>query len=242
MSAIKRIQEYIDSYRKGEITESDFKHRLGLDVELQQEFERYQKDLLVIRSAAREQLKNKAALVLENHEKKSVKMFSMKRILQIAAVFIFVIMSVYLLQIGQSSSSADLFATHFELPVPASERNDTQQNQKWQAAMTVYSNQDYKTTITLLSPLVTQNNFTYPDRGKLYLGVSYLMVNKNQKAIDIFNTVSLESTYAQSAEWYRALSFLKIEDKVAAKTAFQKIANQRQHFKQKAALKILEHL
>ena len=243
MSNNKELQEYIDLYRSGKISESEFKQRLESDETLRKEFELSKLDLLTIKSAAKEQLRKRAALILEKHEKKSQKIIPLKRIMQIAAVFAFLAVAFFLIQnLEQPQSASELFATHFELPASEGERNNSIQSEMWNNAMNLYSNKDFEKTIELLSTLVNEPDFQFTNRGKLYLGLSYLMANENQKAINNFNAVSSQSSYFQNAEWFKALSFLKMENTVEAKIAFQKIADQSRHFKQKEAKMILENL
>ena len=243
MSPLKDLQEYIDQYRSEEISESEFKQRLESDESLQQEFELSKRDLLAIRSAAKEQLRKKATLALENHEKKPQKIFSLKRVMQVAAVITFLAVAFFLIQnLDQPQSASELFATHFELPASEGERNNSIQSEMWNNAMNLYTNQDFEKTIGLLSTLVNEPDFQFTNRGKLYLGLSYLMVNENQKAINNFNAVSSQSSYFQNAEWFKSLSFLKMDNTIEAKIAFQKIADQPRHFKQKEAKLILENL
>ena len=242
MNPLKDRQEYIDRYRSGEISETDFKQRLESDSELKQEFDLHQKDLQVIRSTAKQELKKKALAALENHEKKPTPIFSLKKAIQIAAIFAFAIAAFFLLQNGQVQSGNELFASHFELPDPAGERNANTQTEIWNEAMTAYSNQDFKKTIELLSPLVNQPNFPFTDRGNLYLGLSQLMQDKNQKAVNYFEAINAESSFIQDAEWFLALTFLKMENLIEAKRTLQKIADQPRHFKYKEAVETLEQI
>ncbi len=243
MKSPKEYHEYIDRYRAGEISEPDFKQRLESNAELKHEFELQKRDLQIIRSAAKEQLKKKALTALENYEKKSVKVFPLKIVMQIAAAFVLLAAAIFLIQnIGQPKSEAELFANYFELPASEGERGSNSSSEIWNESMMAYSNQDFEKTIELLSPLVNDVNFQYSDRGNLYLGLSYLMQNENQKAIDVFDSISSQSSYFQKAEWYKALSFLKMNNKEEAKNTMQKIANQPRHFKNKEAKIILEDL
>ena len=243
MDEHKIILDYIDQYHAGEILEADFQKRLKTDHQLQEAFAQHQQDLHVIRAGAKEQLKKKAALALERQEQKKVKTFSLKRPLQFAAAIAFFVVSTFLIQnYNQSSPTPNLFATHFELPDPAGERNASTQSLAWNEAMTTYANQDFEKTIELLQPLIQQDTFLYPDRGRLFLAISQLMIDEDQKAIKLLTSISPESSYIQDAEWYQALAYLKIENLTAAKIAFQKIVVQARHFKQKEAKQILESL
>jgi hypothetical protein len=243
MSNQKDLQEYIDAYRAGEITETNFKNRLASDVALQQEYEQHKKDLLVIRDAAKAQLRKKAALALHKHEQKPAKVFSLKRVLSLAAAIAILIVAFFVAEnMNQPSSASDLFAAHFELPSPMGERNASAQSEVWNEAMLAYTNRDFDKTITMLSPLLDKDDFLFPNRGKLYIGLCRLMKQENDQAFELFDDISSESSYVQDAEWYRALTLLKMNNLEEAKNAFQKIAQQKRHFKQQEAEKILENL
>jgi len=243
MSTLKDHQEYIDRFRSGEISETDFTQRIESNADLKQEFERHQKDLQVIRSAAKEQLRKKVLTALEKHKKKSATVFLLKRVMQIAAVFAFLAAAIFLIQnMNQPKSGSDLFANHFVLPDAAGERNANAQSDIWNEAMINYSNQDFKKTIELLSPLVKQDGFPFANRGNLYVGLSQLMLNENQKALEKFDTIDVESSYIQDAEWFRALVLLKMENIVEAKKILQKIVAQPRHYKNKEAVEILDNI
>ncbi|MGK0364759.1 MAG: hypothetical protein ACI85O_001817 [Saprospiraceae bacterium] len=243
MDENKIILDYIDKYHAGEVLEEDFQKRLKSDSNLQQAFVQYQQDLKVIRAGVKEQLKRKAVLTLEIHEQKKGKLFPFKRLLQIAAAIALLVVFIFLIKnINQTSSTTDLFAAHFELPDAAGERNSSAQSEAWNDAMVAYLNQDFEKTIDLLAPLVNQADFPFANRGHLYLGLSQLMQNENQKAVKHFEAINSESSFVQDAEWYLALAYLKIDDLEKTKKAFQKIVNQTRHFKQKEAKIILESL
>lgn len=243
MDENKTSQDYIDQYHAGEILEEDFQKRLESNTNLQLAFLQYQEDLKVIRAGAKEQLKKKVALALEKHEQKKTRIFPLKRLLQIAAAVTLLAVSIFLIKgINQSSSTTDLFAANFELPAAAVERNATPQSAAWNDAMIAYANQDFKKTIDLLVPLVDQRDFPFADRGHLYIGLSQLMQNENQKAVNNFEAINSESSFVQDAEWFRALAFLKIDDLEKAKKALQKIADQPRHFKYQEAVGILKQL
>jgi hypothetical protein len=243
MDENKIILEYIDQYHAGDILEEYFQNRLESDPNLQQAFVEYQLDLNVIHAGAKEQLKNKAALALEKYEQGDGKIFSLRRLLQIAAVFVLLVVSIFLMKdMNQTSSTQNLFAAHFVLPDAVGERNVTPQSSAWNDAMVAYTNQDFKMTIELLTPLLDQKDFPYAIRGHLYVGLSQLMQNENQKALEHFESINAESSFVQDAEWFRALAFLKMDDLVDAKQVLQKIANQPRHFKNQEALAILKQL
>lgn len=237
------ILDYLDRYHAGEILEEDFQKRMESDSELQQIYVEYQQDLLVIREGVKEQLKKKVALTLEVYEEKKVKTFPLKRIFLVAASVTFIVVSIFLFRnMNSSTSSVDLYAAHFELPSAAGERSISEQSDAWNDAMTAYANQDFKTTIDLLSSLVNQPDFSFADRGNLYLGLSLLMQNENQMAVKHFEAINRESSFIQDGEWYKALAFLRINDLENAQYTLQKIVDQPRHFKYHEALEILKQL
>ena len=202
MKTLKELQEYIDRYRLGEVSELDFRKRLSTDSALRQEFELHHKDIQVIRAGAKAHLKSKAIEALKKQEKRSQSIIPIHRSLRIAASLVFLIAAVFLFRHNnQSTSNTELFATYFELPSPAGERNGSPNGESWNESMNAYSNEEFEKTIELLSPLMSENDFNFPDRGNLYLGLSHLMLNENQKAIIYFESISLESSYHQEAEW-----------------------------------------
>ena len=243
MDEHKIIQDYIDEYHAGKTSEEDFQKRLASDPILQKAFVQYQQELTVIRAAAKEQLKKKATLALNKLGQKKRSIFSIKRMLPLAASLAFLIVAVFLFKnSNQSLPPTDLFDTHFALPNPAGERNVNTQSFAWNDAMIAYSNQDFEQTIDLLSPLVNQEDFPFIDRGHLYLGLSLIMQNKNPKAINHFDAINPESSFIQDAEWFRALTYLKMGNLEKTKNALKKIVNQARHYKHKEAMEILNNI
>lgn len=243
MDEHKIIQDYIDEYHAGKISEEDFQNRLASDPTLHVAFAQYQQELTIIRAGAKEQLKKKATLALNKLEQKKRSIFSIKRILPLAASLAFLIAAVFLLKnSNQNLSPADLFDTHFTLPNPAGERNVNTQSFAWNDAMIAYTNQDFEQTIDLLSPLVNQKDFPFVDRGHLYLGLSLLMQDKYQDAIHHFDAINPESSFVPDAQWFRALTYLKMGKLEQTKNALQIIVNQARHYKHKEAIEILNNI
>ncbi|MFT4762195.1 MAG: hypothetical protein ACI9XO_004473 [Paraglaciecola sp.] len=243
MNSHRKTQDYIDKYWNGEVSEEDFQAQLKSDVRFVQEYELYKKELQVIRAGAKNQLRKRAAFVLNRLEEKQPRIVQLKRVMAIAACFVLLVTGYLIFQnFGHLKSNDELFATHFELPAPANERNGTNQSEVWEKAMNAYIHQNFEKTINLLLPVIEQPDFHFKERGKLYLGISYLMTNKAQNAVNSFEKINQESSYFPDAQWFIALSFLKMENTTAAKEALQKIANQLIHFKHKEALKVLKQL
>ncbi|MFK8057137.1 MAG: tol-pal system YbgF family protein [Saprospiraceae bacterium] len=235
-------QQFIDEYRAGEVSLSDFEKELSSNMELKNELDLYQRDLTAIRSAVSSQLKTSTTEALAAYDKRPTRLTVFRRAMSIAAVFMLVVGSLYVFNSAPSETGSELFAANFDLPAPAAERTVTEQSTSWNEAMTAYANQDFETTIEILSPLVSHDTFQFADRGNLYLGLCLLMTDQDAKAIDALGAIDPESSYQKDAEWYQALAHLKSEDFEKATAALQSIAAQPRHFKHEDAIKLLERI
>lgn len=104
-------------------------------------------------------------------------------------------------------------------------------------AMMAYQDKNYESAIELFSK-EPQNNL-----AKFYMGLSYMETGSSEKAIELFNELikHQENLFVEQAEWYLALSYLKINDYDNAKTLLSKIANS-ENIYQNDAKKILKNL
>ncbi len=247
MNSNRKVHDLIDQYHQGKISRDDFRQHLESDAELRREFELYQEDMTLIRAAGKAALMKKAGEALAQHEQKRLKIFPMKRVLQVAAAFLILAAAWYFFsKTGAQRSGEELFATYFELPAPVNERDGSASNSSqellWQSAMAAYSNKEFAKAIELLAPAVEQPGFPYAERGKLFLGLSYLMKNDSGQAIAVFENMSTESSYQQDATWYRALALLKMNNVAEARPVLEQIAGDQRHFKNGEAQEILKSL
>lgn len=94
-------------------------------------------------------------------------------------------------------------------------------------AMKAYDNKDYILAVSLLqkcSEKEASNN--YKDKIELYLALSYLESNKEEKAIAQFqNLASRENKMQSIVNWYLALAYLKTEKIEKAKVLLNKLKN-----------------
>ncbi|MFK8058059.1 MAG: hypothetical protein AB8F78_18170 [Saprospiraceae bacterium] len=234
--------EYIDRFHAGEINADEFELQLAAHSELRSDYESYKKDIQVIRSSVKNQLKTQAGIHLAGHKEKPARLTVLKRALQIAALLLVTIGGLYLFTNDQPQTGSQLFAAHFELPEQANVRANTNRIASWEEAMNSYAAKDYEGTIQLLSSAIDQKDSPYQDRVHLYLGLSQLMENEELQAITSFEKVRPESSYIHDAEWFTAMAYLKVEDMEKAKVALSKIAAKPRHFKHKEVLAILDRL
>ncbi len=237
------INDYLDRYHNGQVSEPEFQSRLQSDFELQEAYKLYKEDKALVRVIAKQEFNSIAAKALLEQPKKTESFFLSSYFLRVAAVFLLAICSYLAFQYSaQTRSPEQIFATHFQLPPPLEERSTDQNSKDWEKLMTAYQKKDFSKTIQIGEVLLNQQDFTHLEKGKLYVGISYLMIPDFAKAQETLGTVSPGSSFFQDAQWYSALAELKQNNLAAAKKAFEKIAQTKGHFKQKAAKAILLEL
>jgi tetratricopeptide (TPR) repeat protein len=140
-----------------------------------------------------------------------------------------------------SVDEQELFATHFEpypniiMPTVRSvvENDSTVKAQAFRA----YDQQDYVLAIQLFEKLSVQDEAVL-----LYLGNSYLASGQPDNALLLFEKVlNNYDVFDEQAEWYVAVTYLKLEEREKAKEALQKVVARESSYKSKAQL-ILDKL
>lgn len=160
--------------------------------------------------------------------------------LQVAAGISLLALCVYLLW-PRTQEPAQLFAEYFE-PYPniimptvrgVVENDSTVKAQAYRA----YDQQNYAEAIRLFEAVQQK------DEGVLlYLGNSYLANGQPEKALPLFEKVlNNYDVFDEQAEWYVAVSYLKLEEREKAREALQKVVARESSYKSKAQL-ILEKL
>ena len=161
--------------------------------------------------------------------------------MSIAAAVLFLAAAVLLLmEKNEPATPAEIFAMHYELPTTPNVRGgDDAPN--WQDALSSFEAKNYSSFIDQVMPLLDNPDFEFQNEGYLFLGLSQLELGKNAEALDAFAKVSRASSSGQDADWYTALTQIKMEDLDNAKEMLAKISNSSSS-KQKEAAEILEAL
>jgi len=96
----------------------------------------------------------------------------------------------------------------------------------------MYSDGNYKEASEHLSQMVNQNNPVY----YLYLGSSYLEINKPDEAIHNFQlaTTSNDTILRQHADWYLIMAYLKNKNYTQVKKEIAKISQVDHLYKSRA--------
>jgi len=161
------------------------------------------------------------------------------RYVGVAALPIFaLIIGLYMLLRGVATMP-ELYEQYYTPRELSSTMSDTQS--QWESFVEVYNQKDYKQAEELLLALSQDSSFTQTSRLYLYLGNCQLGQNKPQEAITSFQKVSKDSAYAEEAQWYTALTYLKAEDKPNAVRMFTQIKDEQGYYAPQAQ-KILSQL
>jgi tetratricopeptide (TPR) repeat protein len=160
--------------------------------------------------------------------------------LQVAAGISLLAVCAYLLW-PRTQEPTQIFAEHFE-PYPniimptvrgVVENDSTVKAQAFRA----YDQQDYVLAIQLFEKLSVQDEAVL-----LYLGNSYLASGQPEKALLLFEKVlNNYEVFDEQAEWYVAVTYLKLEEREKAREALQKVVARNSSYKSKAQL-ILDKL
>ncbi len=236
----------LEQYILGELSADErifFEKELSTNKSLAEELATHRKNEIVIKAAARHQLRKAVGSAYEGTAMRQHRRITMMRRLAVAAGFaLFVTAGFWWLNNGPGKNSPDqLFAQYFEMPTaPAVRNGDLVIPQNWRQALDFYVKQDFQSAIPILQEFSNDENFEQKEIAKLLLGASLLSSGNAQAAIPVFEKISRSSSFYADAEWYRALALFKSGKRMEAKAAFEAIAGEKRHFKNKEAILFLE--
>lgn len=236
--------DIVDRYLEGSLSEQErtaFEEKLLHDNTLRQQVDDMKLMRAgIIRASRRAALENLKALesTLPPVEKKGLTLWT-NIWLQAAAVLIIGLITYALWP--TSVDEKELLATHFEvypnviMPTVRGEiPNDSTLNA---LAFRAYDQKQFEEAEQLFKRIDNKDaNILF------YLGNCYIATNQPDKALSLFeNVLSDYDVFDEQAEWYIAVSYLKLEDREKAKETLNKIAASESSYKAKALL-ILEQL
>ena len=149
-----------------------------------------------------------------------------------AAVAVLAVVSL-VVYLNTTTSSKDLFLAYYT-PYPNVEspvsRSEAEGNAVWQ----LYENGDYKAAYQQFEQALVVNEADLASR--FYLGICALELNRFAVAEEVFSTVAADKngTYAEQAEWYLALSYLKDGKRKKARRSLDKIIVAESSYSEKA--------
>jgi hypothetical protein len=237
----------IEQYVQGQLSPTErlaFERELASNRQLSEALAAYRKSELVIKAAARQQLRSKAAEAFANQARPAGRTVLLQRLAVAASVALLLAAGLWWMKAdGGQPSSEQLFAQYYELPPPPTVRSGLLlSGSPWEDAIEAYSKQDYQTAIPRFRELISDPDFQLKETARLLLGLSLLSSGAAEESVAVFGEISTSSSLRQDAEWYGALALLKIGKAAQAKVAFEQIATKERHFKKKEAAAILEQL
>ena len=156
-----------------------------------------------------------------------------------AAVAVLAVVSL-VVYLNTTNSNKDLFLAYYA-PYPNVEspvsRSEAEGNAVWQ----LYENGDYKTAYQQFEQALVVNEADLASR--FYFGICALELNRLKVAEEAFVIVAADKngTYAEQAEWYLALSYLKDGKRKKAELSLEKIIAAESSYGEKAKA-LLEEL
>ncbi|MEO9853147.1 MAG: hypothetical protein ABJH72_14090 [Reichenbachiella sp.] len=197
MKINQELIEKFDGYINNDISEEsqmEFEKMLATEPELQSQFDLYKESVNALKVVA---IKNEMSAIFDKKNKatKIIKLSSW-RWAGIAASITIIISTVYLLTPGKS-----LFDQYFE---PYTNFISHRSASDGSMAMFHYSNAEYEKAFTEFENMNLLNN-----KEKIYLGISYLAANRQEKSESIFKEL-LQTDQKPYAQWYLSLCYLKM--------------------------------
>ncbi|MCB0707264.1 MAG: hypothetical protein KDC34_18230 [Saprospiraceae bacterium] len=199
-------------------TDSEFAATLAEEEEL--------KDFLS-RQEARENILNNTKELGQTFfvEKKSTRLRWIYGLSVAAAVLIGISLLTWIWAFPPSTQELyQAYAVHY--PLELTERSSDQDLRNLEEA---FNSGAYEKAIPLQEAYLIEN----PDdnEGKLYLGISYLETGKAEDALAIFEALaSGTSLYKEEGTWYKALTYLKMEQPEKAKSTLKEIPRESRRY------------
>lgn len=250
-------EDDFDTMIMGEVTDDfqqKFNRRLASDEQFKKDFQLHQEITKGIeRKGSEDEFANIiAGLGEENTEteapkeqKETAKVFSLRRVMAIAASVLLIALAGWWFVSGSSISNEQLFANFYQ---PHSSEQLTQQTNKeigelgfaggnlkkdlisLKESLVQYEKGDFKNALTEIE-MFSQK---YPNRqdAKLLYGISLLENNQNNKAVQVFQQiVQTENPQQDAAKWYLALTYIKQGNKDVAIPILQQLTQTTTDFK-----------
>lgn len=143
-----------------------------------------------------------------------------------AAVFVILILSIPFLNSDPATSPEELFAAHYvpkDIPGSRSETDPTPSEELWRAAAEAFSAKKYEEAAGLFEQVISDSTSTKKSEAWLFLGITRIELKQTEKAIEAFERVSQSSLSVADANWYMALSYLRINQPEKARPLLEEI-------------------
>ncbi|MEM7371064.1 MAG: hypothetical protein AAF587_20790 [Bacteroidota bacterium] len=144
--------------------------------------------------------------------------------------------------IRQPATPGDLYKTHFEPFEPRIVRGFATPQIVWTEAVEAYKQENYSHAIEKFQTLIDDSTFIRKSEVWLFVGISYLAQDKPEEAMDALVQVSDTSGHIDMANWYIAMTHLRLDQPGQARILLEEIATDQRHERRAKARKILNEL
>lgn len=235
----RKLERYLDKEMSREEKEA-FELSLKTDKELQRKLE--------IQKEIREALKEEDIMQLRERMKETMRQPVKKKIAwyKVAAVLIpLLLLGGWIINHFTGRTTDDLFQEYYLPYTPISNSRSSYdyafEDGEIRTAIDAYSQKKYGAAAKKFAE-IDATKIDSPDI-QLQMACSFLLSNREIQAIEIFKDIaeSDHPLYAQKAEWYLALTYLKNNQIKDAKVVLMKISVSN-HYKSKEAIEIMEKM
>lgn len=237
MERTQELFEKIELYLLNELPADEtiaFEKQISMDSELELEVEKHRELQRVLSDTDTLLFKEKLHKISKEIKQESLdeKAISYSFIWKIAASIVIIVGVGTLLWniLNTSEDFSDLYAAYYELyPVEDVIRGNTQVEKD--IIMKSYADGDYQKVVSILSD---NTSFPLTEQFRLYLGNSYLNLGNEQEALKQFQQISDDSKYSENANWYQALTYLKLKNAEKSSALLKEIVDFDGVYKEKA--------
>lgn len=236
-------QEEIHAFEERLNRDQEFAEEVKIHQMMYETIQRYGDQLLDADLMKR----GKALLASESSEQHSRRQSAKVRSIRpwylaaIAAAVVLLLIVMIPQMVRQPATPGDLYKTHFEALTPGLVRGFAAQ-EVYKEAVNAYESQNYDQAIEKFQMLISDTTFIRKSEAWLFVGISYLAKDKPEEALDALVQVSDTSGHIDMANWYVALTHLRLDQPDQARIVLKDIAGDSKHEKRARARKILNEL
>ncbi|MBW1295304.1 tetratricopeptide repeat protein [Aquimarina litoralis] len=218
----ERIELYLAKQMSVEETIA-FEKEMTMNSELELEVEKHRELQRVLSDTDTLRFKEKLQKISEEIKQENSKSASISYSLfwKIAASIVILIGVGTLLwnTLNTSDDLMDLYTAYYEV-YPVEDVTRGSAATELDLVMKNYEQGNYEKVVAILSQ---DTSFSLTEQMRLYLGNSYLNLGREQDALKQFEQIRLDSKYSENANWYSALTYLKLKEVKKASVLLRKI-------------------
>lgn len=254
--------ELIDNYLNGRLSEAEaraFEQQLESDAELKSEFQAHVKAELAVRQSVRTARREEFNAAFDQMYPKGAKVRNFRPFIwvAVAAALAFLLILTYsIVNTPGPLSNQELFAQNFQQPEISwgagqrAQEAPTEPDKLWALAQQAYESGNFAEAAQQLAWLIEDSTHQSHPKAWFTLGLMQLkqaeqmedkteMVRKAQLSLD---SVAPASIYFQEGQWYKALSYLLIDDLDGCKAILRELEHAPNSSRREEAQELLETL